>query len=244
MDVPRTMHLFAGAGGGILADLLLGHRPVCAVEIEPYCRQVLLQRQRDNILPRFPIWDDVRTFDGTEWRGRVDVICGGFPCTDLSCAGKGAGITGEQSGLWSEFARIISEIRPGHAFIENSPMLTFRGLDRVLCDLAQMGYNARWCVLGANPLGFPHRRRRIWIMANPKRDEQPREEPCDWSPGRVGWFVKSFQGVKECRSALARFRGMDDGLARGVDRTDAIRNGQIPAVAALAWKILTEGHNA
>lgn len=82
----NELHLFAGAGGGILCGILLGHSCVCAVEIEPYCRKVLLQRQRDGILPKFPIWDDVRTFDGKPWRGKVDVVCGGFPCQDISCA--------------------------------------------------------------------------------------------------------------------------------------------------------------
>ena len=92
----NELHLFAGAGGGILGGELLGHTTVCAVEIEHYPRQVLLQRQRDGILPKFPIWDDVQTFDGTPWRGKVDVVCGGFPCQDLSVAGKGAGKTGKR----------------------------------------------------------------------------------------------------------------------------------------------------
>src|SRR6056300_544047 len=108
----NTFHLFAGAGGGILADLLLGHNPIGACEIEPYPREVLLQRQRDGILPRFPIWDDVTTFDGRPWKGSVDIIAGGFPCQDISAAGKGAGLAGKRSGLWFEMLRIISEIQP------------------------------------------------------------------------------------------------------------------------------------
>lgn len=161
----NELHLFAGTGGGILGGMLLGHTCVCAVEIEPYCRKVLLQRQRDGILPKFPIWDDVRTFDGKPWRGKVDIICGGFPCQDISCAGKGAGIEGERSGLWSEFARIISEVRPHYAFVENSPMLAVRGLGRVLGDLSEIGYDARWCVMGADDVGAPHIRKRMWILA-------------------------------------------------------------------------------
>lgn len=161
----NELALFAGAGGGILGGVLLGWRTVAAVEIEEYPRAVLLQRQADGILPRFPIWDDVRTFDGKPWRGRVDVITGGFPCQDISAAGKGAGISGERSGLWSEFARIIGEVRPRYAFIENSPMLTIRGLDRVLADLAALGYDAEWCCLGAHHVGAPHKRDRIWVLA-------------------------------------------------------------------------------
>jgi DNA (cytosine-5)-methyltransferase 1 len=161
----NTFHLFAGAGGGILADLLLGHNPIGACEIEPYPRDVLLARQRDGILPNFPIWDDVCTLDGTPWRGTVDVLCGGFPCQDISAAGKGAGISGERSGLWKEYARLIGEMRPRFVFAENSPLLRTRGLGVVLEDLAALGYNARWGVLGARDVGAPHKRDRMWVLA-------------------------------------------------------------------------------
>jgi DNA (cytosine-5)-methyltransferase 1 len=172
-----TFHLFAGAGGGILGDLLLGHTPIGAVEIETYPRKVLLQRQLDGILPVFPIWDDVTTFrtDNPETEsfiGRLRkvnsdlAICGGFPCQDISRAGKGEGITGARSGLWREFARIIGEVRPRYAFIENSPMLVVRGLETVLCDLAALGYDARWGVVSAENAGALQERKRIWIVAD------------------------------------------------------------------------------
>jgi DNA (cytosine-5)-methyltransferase 1 len=161
----NTFHLFAGAGGGILADLLLGHNPIGACEIEPYPRDVLLARQRDGLLPEFPIWDDVATLDGHPWRGSVDVLCGGFPCQDISAAGKGAGISGERSGLWKEYARLIGEMRPRFVFAENSPLLRTRGLGVVLEDLAALGYNARWGVLGARDVGAPHKRDRMWVLA-------------------------------------------------------------------------------
>jgi len=160
----RTLHLFAGAGGGILGDLLLGHKPVCAVEIEEYPRKVLLQRQRDGVLPRFPIWDDVCTFDGKPWRGKVDVVAGGFPCQDISAAGKGKGIEGERSGLWVEMARAIREVRPRYAFVENSPLLVGRGLAVVLGDFAEMGFSATYGIIGAHHAGAPHKRDRIWIL--------------------------------------------------------------------------------
>lgn len=166
----RELALFAGAGGGILGGLLLGWRTVCAVEIDPYARSVLLARQNDGTLAPFPIWDDIRTFDGTAWRGAVDVVSGGFPCQDISRAGKGAGIDGERSGLWSEMARIIREVRPRFAFVENSPTLTSRGLGRVLGDLAAMGFDAEWGVLGADDCGAPHMRKRIWIVAHANRN--------------------------------------------------------------------------
>ena len=160
----NELALFSGAGGGILGGHLLGWRTVCAVEWEEYPASVLCARQNDKVLPTFPIWDDVRTFDGRPWRGIVDVISGGFPCQDISSAGKGEGITGKRSGMWGQMARIIGEVRPEFVFVENSPMLTIRGLGVVLGDLAQMGFDARWCVLGADSVGAPHKRDRIWIV--------------------------------------------------------------------------------
>jgi DNA (cytosine-5)-methyltransferase 1 len=160
----NELALFAGAGGGILGGHLLGWRTVCAVEWEAYPASVLCARQNDGLLESFPIWDDVQTFDGKPWQGIVDVVSGGFPCQDISAAGKGDGLDGERSGMWKEMARIIGEVRPGYAFIENSPMLTFRGLERVLADLASMGFDAEWGVLSAADVGANHNRERIWIV--------------------------------------------------------------------------------
>ncbi|HCV3095082.1 TPA: DNA cytosine methyltransferase [Acinetobacter baumannii] len=162
----NELALFAGAGGGVLASYLLGWRTVCAVERDAYAAQVLAQRQNDGILEAFPIWSDITTFDGKPWQGIVDVISGGFPCQDISSAGKGAGIEGERSGLWSEMARIIGEVRPRYVFVENSPMLVSRGLTRVISDLAQMGYDAQWARFSASNFGAPHIRDRIWIVAH------------------------------------------------------------------------------
>ena len=162
----NELHLFAGAGGGILGGQLLGNRCVCAVEREPYAQAVLVARQNDGTFQPFPIWNDVCTFDGNPWRGVVDVVCGGFPCQDISVAGNGAGLDGERSGLWSEMARIIGEVQPRYAFIENSPALVTRGLDRVLSDLAALGFDARWGVVSAADVGAFHKRERIWILAN------------------------------------------------------------------------------
>jgi DNA (cytosine-5)-methyltransferase 1 len=160
----NELALFAGAGGGILGGHLLGWRTVCAVEWEAYPASVLCARQNDGLLPTFPIWDNVQTFDGKPWRQIVDVVSGGFPCQDISAAGKGVGIDGERSGMWGEMARIIYEVRPKFVFVENSPMLTSRGLGRVLGDLASMGFDARWGVLGAADIGAKHQRDRIWIV--------------------------------------------------------------------------------
>ena len=176
----NELALFAGAGGGILGGKLLGWRTVCAVEWEPYPASVLCARQNDGFLPPFPIWDDVQTFDGKPWRGIVDVVSGGFPCQDISAAGKGAGIDGVRSGMWREMARIIHEVRPRFVFVENSPMLTSRGLGRVLGDLASMGFDARWGVLGANAVGAPHQRERIWICGSHPSGERWNDRISDW----------------------------------------------------------------
>ena len=174
MDRPLySMHLFSGAGGGILADILAGVRPVCAVEIERYPQRVLAKR-----FPGLAVWDDVCTFradnpdcaDAFSWlrEHRADlVIAGGFPCQDISCAGAGRGVEGgERSSLWREFARILGEIRPRFAFMENSPFLTGRGLGIVAGDLASLGYDCRWEVLSASSVGARHLRERIWIAAS------------------------------------------------------------------------------
>jgi len=162
----NELALFAGAGGGILASKLLGWRTVCAVEWEAYPSSVLCARQNDGLLPPFPIWDDIQTFDGTPWRGIAEVVSGGFPCTDISIAGRGAGLDGEHSSMWYHMARVVSEIRPQFVFVENSPMLIHRGLGRVLGDLSCLGYDSRWTVMGAADVGAPHQRDRIWIVAH------------------------------------------------------------------------------
>lgn len=205
MERMNELALFAGAGGGLLASEMLGWRTICAVEWEPYPACVLAQRQNDGLLPPFPIWDDVRTFDGRPWRGRVDVVSGGFPCQDISAAGKGAGIGGERSGMWMEMARIIGEVRPRFVFVENSPMLTSRGLGRVLGDLAALGYDAEWGVLGAADVGAPHRRDRIWIVAYARYDKQGRQEK-DIQPKReksVGPIIGDVCSDIPCQSHVA-----------------------------------------
>jgi len=232
----NELALFAGAGGGILGGHLLGWRTVCAVEIEDYPRRVLLQRQADGILPRFPIWDDVCTFDGKPWKGKVDVVSGGFPCQDISCAGKGEGLDGERSGLWGEMARIISEVGSKYVFVENSPVLTIRGLGALLGDLADMGYNAKWGVLGARSCGGPVERKRIWIACTHK----------SYGKKRVGNLESESQILKGTRGKCPSFWlqapserfGMEHGMDSYVDQVSAIGNGQVPAVAQLAWRIL------
>ena len=193
----NELALFAGAGGGLLGGKLLGWRTVCAVEWEPYPASVLCARQNDGLLPPFPIWDDVQTFDGKPWAGIVDVVSGGFPCQDISAAGKGAGIDGERSGMWREMARIIHEVRPKFVFVENSPMLTSRGLGTVLGDLAAMGFDARWGVLGAADVGANHQRDRIWIVA------KWRGQLSHSQHDRIRWWEQQQKSIKKENANLA-----------------------------------------
>jgi DNA (cytosine-5)-methyltransferase 1 len=233
----NELHLFAGAGGGILGGLLLGHTCVCAVEIEPYPRKVLLQRQRDGILPKFPIWDDVQTFDGGPWRGKVDIVCGGFPCQDISAAGKGAGIDGKRSGLWGEMARVIGEIRPQYVFVENSPLLVGRGLAVVLGDLAEMGYDARWGVYGADDAGAPHQRKRIWVLGYSAGERLPKSDLDLWKHvAEPEEHSRTWNGRRMDQPGIV---GVADGVANWVDRLKAAGNGQVPAVVELAWRVLS-----
>jgi len=222
----NELALFAGAGGGILGGKLLGWRTVCAVEWDGYARDVLVARQNDGCLEAFPIWNDVQTFDGKPWRGIVDVVSGGFPCQDISCAGKGAGIEGERSSMWKHMARIIGEVRPQYAFVENSPMLVGRGLAIVLADLAEMGYDTEWGVVGAHHVSAPHRRDRIWILATDSNlrgcnngsdterqheanHAQVREVAEDQQSGSVGQHRTSANGCDVADSTIKRLEGFN-----------------------------------
>jgi len=238
----NELALFAGGGGSILAGTLLGWRTVCAVEIDAGARSILLNRQRDEVIDKFPIWDDVRTFDGKQWRGIVDVVTGGFPCQDVSICGAGAGLNGDRSGLWVEMARIICEVQPTFVFVENSPMLTSRGLGRILADLAGMGFDARWGVFRASSIGAAHHRQRIYLVAyahGAKLEGMDIQKPLriDQKESRRR---QSARAVDACMSAdnYSSVPRDPDVLARGMDGLKATGNGWVPVVAARAWRIL------
>lgn len=176
----RTIHLFAGAGGGLLADLILGHTPVCAVEWDAYCCQVLRERAEEGWFPGLHVHEgDVRLFDPSDWAGRVDCIHAGFPCQDISAAGTGAGINGERSGLVSEVFRAIDAIRPRFAYLENSPQIRTRGRHRVIAELVARGYAWRDGILAAADVGAWHDRERWWcVAANADGLRQLQQEGC------------------------------------------------------------------
>lgn len=327
----NELALFAGAGGGLLASRLLGWRTVCAVEHDAYCVNMLMQRQQDGALESFPIWDDVRTFDGSAWRGCVDVISAGFPCQPFSVAGKQLGDADERN-MWPDTIRIIREVGPRFAFLENVPgLMAHEYFGQILGDMAEAGFDAEWCVLGADDVGAPHRRKRLWIVAHSEsvhrspvfRDESDGDsaggglvayaeefngdgcaihESCDREGGHPflesrerdadatvadaqtnGWYARwpsdaeevtqrrqsdrSGSGSNMAAAEASRLSGggrpgsaehagsarrdwwstepdvgrVADGVASRVDRLRAIGNGQVPSVAALAWRLLRSG---
>jgi len=162
------MHLFAGAGGGLLADLILGHTPVVAVEWEPYPCQVLRERAAEGWFPELRVWEgDVRLFDPSEYTGQVDCIHAGFPCQDISVAGKQAGVgEGTRSGLYREVLRIAGAVRPRYIFLENVAAIKSNGLEQVVKDLAIMGYDSRWLCIRASDVGAPHHRDRWFLLSD------------------------------------------------------------------------------
>ena len=151
--------LFAGIGGFDLGLERAGFEIAWQVEIDPYCQRVLAKHW-----PAVTRYGDIREVD---WHTvePVDLLCGGFPCQDISLAGKGAGLTGERSGLWFEYAKAIEVLKPRYVLIENVSALRSRGLDQVLGALASLGYEAEWHCIPACAVGAPHRRDRVWVVA-------------------------------------------------------------------------------
>jgi DNA (cytosine-5)-methyltransferase 1 len=164
----KVLDLFSGIGGFSLGlERTGGFKTVAFCEIEPFCRRVLKKHW-----PEVPIYEDVRTLTADQLAAdgiAVDVICGGFPCQDISSAGNRAGIDGQRSGLWAEYARLVRELRPAFVIVENVADLLHRGLDRVLGDLASIGYDAEWHCIPAAAVDAPHFRDRLWIVAHPDR---------------------------------------------------------------------------
>ena len=184
----KTAHLFSGSGGGLLADLILGHIPALAVEWEEKCCDSLRERSDEGWFPGLHVHcGDVREFDFTHWGGRVDCVHAGFPCQDISAAGTGAGIEGKRSGLVSEVFRAIDVVRPGLVLLENSPNIRTKGRHIVIGQLVARGYAWKDGILGAADVGAPHQRDRWWCLAanadGMRQLEQERSKFAEW-----GWL--------------------------------------------------------
>jgi len=224
----NELALFAGAGGGLLASQMLGWRTVCAVELDWFCRSVLVQRQNDGQLrPPFPIWDDIRTFDGRPWAGIVEVVSGGFPCQAYSTAAAGKNTADD---LWPEMRRIVADVSPRYIFAENVSRIA---IDQAANDCESMGYKTKAISISAKDMGADHIRERFWLLAYANNDG---ELPCEIN-AETRWMPSLDNGVwKDYPESLR----MADGLANRVDRLKAVGNGQVPLCAATAWRILSE----
>ena len=188
MSKLKLLDLFSGLGGFSLGlERTGGFETVAFCKIEPFPRKILSKHW-----PEVPQYEDIRELNAARLRDdgiAVDAICGGFPCQDISTAGKGAGIEGERSGLWSEYARLIGELRPRVVFVENVAALLGRGLERVLGDLAALGYDAEWHCISASAIGAHHHRDRLWIVAYATSERcreagQHSQRPEEWPAGR------------------------------------------------------------
>ena len=218
--------LFAGIGGFDLGFERAGMECKWQVEIDEYANRVLKKHW-----PDVRRHGDIKTFppgEPDDWR--VDCICGGFPCQDISYAGKGAGLDGERSGLFYEAVRIIRELEPRVVVLENVAALLTRGMDDVLGTLASLGFDAEWDVLSAAAFGLPHYRERVFIVGFnrnhaglrgwPTKSAIPRIEP-NYSRIRAEEFMQD----QPCMV------GVDDGIPRYVDGRRGLGNAVVPQVA-------------
>lgn len=200
----KVLDIFSGIGGMSLGLQRAGFETVAFCEIDEWCRRVLAKHW-----PKVPIYDDVRNLTAAGLRAdgidRIDLICGGFPCQDISLAGKGAGLEGERSGLWREYARLIGELRPRFVLVENVGALRGRGLCTLLGDFASLGYDAEWHSVPAAAVGAPHLRDRVWIIA------RARSEPARVVRGESCAFCGfAFAGDDAFGCPNCNGEGMDD----------------------------------
>jgi DNA (cytosine-5)-methyltransferase 1 len=242
----NVLSICSGIGGLDLFARSLGWRTVAYVEKDEYRQAVLHARMRDGRLDRAPIWPDLRTFDGLEWRGLVDAVVGGFPCQPFSKAGSRRR-ENDSRNLWPDVARVISEVRPLGAFLENVPGLLHAPYwGTILGDLAGLGYDVRWDLVEAAAAGAPHRRERLWFLAH---------------TGSLGWMdhqndVHARSGrfapqltVASGDEAMAEWNGgpadesrldrLVDGVPEWMERTEALGDAVVWQQARLAWDLLT-----
>lgn len=252
----KVLDLFSGIGGFSLGlERTGGFETVAFCEISKYQRRVLAKHW-----PGVPCYDDVRTLTAERLRAdgiaRIDVITGGFPCQDISPVGARAGIDGESSGLWREFARLIREIRPRYAIVENSAALLDRGMGDVLGDLAASGFDAEWSIFSACMFGFPHTRERVYILAYPNEQRQEARRPEGNGDGHevaargVGSEYLHQASVIARREGTAKATSepelarVADGIPHRVERNGALGNSVLPVIPELLGNAILESMRA
>ncbi|MBI5449360.1 DNA cytosine methyltransferase [Candidatus Gottesmanbacteria bacterium] len=244
----NELSLFTGGLGGVLAThCLMGWRQIGYVEIDKYCQKIIAQRIKDGLIPEAPIFGDIRAFinDGfaASYSGMVDVITAGFPCQPFSVAGKQLG-ENDPRNLWPETIECIRIIRPHYAFMENVPgLLAHPYARRIFGDLAESGYDVRWCVLSAAEVGAPHKRDRVFIfIADANREWRQRDfqKKIFWKSA-LPWG----ENIRSLTDLLSRpaipvplIRRMADGGSGSMAIHKALGNGQVPRVVATAWELL------
>lgn len=234
---------FAGIGGFSLGFQRAGFEIKWQIEIDPFCQRVLEKH-----------WPDVQRFgDIREVTAppKVDVVCGGFPCQDISSAGTGKGLSGDKSGLWWEMLRLVRLVRPQYVAVENVSALTHRGLDLVLGSLAELGYDAEWETLSACMFGAPHMRRRMFVVAypnDPTRITTPRihdngQQRDDAPRSSLDRKIRRESPWETVRSPEPLVSRMADGVRDRVDRNTALGNAVVPAVAEYVARCVMEHAN-
>ena len=228
------LDLFSGIGGFAIGAYFAGLRfdTHYFSEVDDYAINIYKKR-----FPDATHLGDIKTIDGRDLPSGEWIITGGFPCQDISVAGKGAGLSGARSGLWYEYARLIGELRPRFAIMENVGALAFRGLDSVLGSLAALGYDAEWQDIRASDVGAPHRRERIWIIAYPIGERFEGQGGC-WNGiykkkdnyREAGWLVDAFQG-----EAMPYVCRRHDGISNGMDRLKCLGNSVVPEIPELIF---------
>ena len=228
----RVLDLFSGIGGFSVGLERAGYRTAAFCEIDPFCQRVLARHW-----PETPCYDDVRELTAArlvhDGVGPIDVITGGFPCQDISLAGRMRGVDGEKSSMWRELARIVEETRPSFVILENSPVLRSRGLDEVLSRFAEIGYDAEWHCLPLNAIGAPHRRDRVWVIAYPVGfgDGLPEGQVC------TGRHLAQHSARW---STEPNVRRVDDGFPDGSHRRRVLGNAVCPSVPEIIGRALIE----
>ena len=252
----KFLSLFSGIGGIDLGLERAGMECVGQVEIDPFCRAVLKKHW-----PSVMCMEDVKSVKGDEF-GPIDIIAGGFPCQDISCAGKGKGIFAERSGLWWEMRRVIEAVRPAWVLAENVPALRTRGADEVFASLEGLGYTVEPLVVGAWACGLRHKRDRCWIVAHRYQVGWNRERPRvrrehEIRPGLCWQTKEGFKGWKAMErwlgqaqqdayasSAPSESCGEDYGVSRQLDRTAALGNSVVPQVVEMIGRAIMEIHSS